>query len=281
MAVSLLALLISLGGIGLAANGGPFLLGVNNVATTISTLRSSNDGEAVRIRNASTGSSATALSFVVANGKAPFRVNSNTKVAKLNADLLDGLDSTAFVRSTAEGWHYIGKPGEPAFENGWTNYDGAATPISANYQQAAYRLDSFGVVHIRGLVKGGTIGLPFFSLPFSYCPYWNRIFPAISNNAFSRVTVEYNPTPCHVFANFGSNAWVSLEGVSYLQRARDITGMAALTPDDAEAFQPYLERMQHARTLRAEFNIAAEALPHLSRNSAKALAAAIQGGARR
>jgi hypothetical protein len=36
-------------------------------------------------------------SFAVASGTAPFAVTSNTKVANLNADLLDGLDSTAFA----------------------------------------------------------------------------------------------------------------------------------------------------------------------------------------
>jgi hypothetical protein len=33
----------------------------------------------------------------VASGKAPFAINSTTKVANLNADLLDGMDSTSFL----------------------------------------------------------------------------------------------------------------------------------------------------------------------------------------
>lgn len=47
--------------------------------------------------NTSTTTAATALGLNVASGHAPFTVNSGTKVANLNADSLDGLDSTSFV----------------------------------------------------------------------------------------------------------------------------------------------------------------------------------------
>jgi hypothetical protein len=40
-----------------------------------------------------------ALSLSVASGVAPFAVNSSTKVASLNADLLDGIDSSGFYRA--------------------------------------------------------------------------------------------------------------------------------------------------------------------------------------
>jgi hypothetical protein len=41
---------------------------------------------------------ATALNLLVNPGKPPFSVNSDTKVAKLNADKLDGIDSAGLVR---------------------------------------------------------------------------------------------------------------------------------------------------------------------------------------
>ena len=51
----------------------------------------------LRVRNAGAG---PAASFQVAAGKAPFAVSSSVKVSKLNADLLDGIDSTGFLSSS-------------------------------------------------------------------------------------------------------------------------------------------------------------------------------------
>jgi hypothetical protein len=44
---------------------------------------------------------ASAFTSTVATGTAPFTVTSTTKVTNLNADLLDGLDATSFIRSDA------------------------------------------------------------------------------------------------------------------------------------------------------------------------------------
>jgi hypothetical protein len=233
-AISLLAVLIVLGGGGYAATGGNWILGRSNSATTPTGLTANVNGRALAINNPSTGASATALSLAVTAGKPPLITNSNTRVTNLNSDLLDGLDSSdfaqvgnvnaqffnglsssAYARSRSEDWHYIGDPGEPAFQNGWSNYDASATHDGATWQHAAYRKDSFGVVHLRGLVKGGVIGQPIFTLSFTYCPWYYHAFPVISNNALARITVQYVQPTCGVYADFGSNAWISLEGVSY------------------------------------------------------------------
>jgi hypothetical protein len=63
-----------------AANGGPLVLGHKNSATKTTTLKNSKG---------------TALSLKSKSGKAPFKVSNNTLVTKLNADLVDGLDSSA------------------------------------------------------------------------------------------------------------------------------------------------------------------------------------------
>ena len=48
------------------------------------------------------------IESLIADGTPPFIVNSNTKVTKLNADLLDGLDSTAFaVLATHKVWFSV------------------------------------------------------------------------------------------------------------------------------------------------------------------------------
>ena len=69
----------------MAANGNPLMLGKTNNATKITELK--NGG--------------TPLKLTSKQGKAPLVVNSGKKVAKLNADSLDGVDSSAFLRSSA------------------------------------------------------------------------------------------------------------------------------------------------------------------------------------
>lgn len=71
--------------------------------------------------------------------------------------------------SEAESWHYIGQTeiGEPAFENGWTNFGGA-------YENAAFYMDPDGIVHLKGLIKfptaSGAKSITAFTLPDPYRP---------------------------------------------------------------------------------------------------------------
>jgi hypothetical protein len=77
--VAYLALLLATA---VAATGGTFILGKANAASSVSIL---------------TSSAGPALSLRAPSGAAPLQVNRNVKVTNLNADLLDGKDSTAFV----------------------------------------------------------------------------------------------------------------------------------------------------------------------------------------
>src|SRR5436190_8214505 len=98
--ISTLALFLVLaGGTTLAATGGNFILGQSNSAssTTSLTRTGANAGKGLQVTNTSTAAGATALGLNVASGHAPFTVNSGTKVTNLNADKLDGIDSSAFV----------------------------------------------------------------------------------------------------------------------------------------------------------------------------------------
>jgi len=96
LVVSFTALIVSLGGAGYSATGGNFILGVSNTATNRTTLSADINDRTLRLSNLSTGSNATALALNVASGHAPFAVNSTTRIPNLNADKLDGLDSTQF-----------------------------------------------------------------------------------------------------------------------------------------------------------------------------------------
>src|SRR5260221_6480352 len=99
MAVALLGVALGLGSTGWAANGAAFVLGVVNSATARTFLGANYNGTALQVSNTSTGASATALALTVAAGHPPMKVNSVTKVAKLNADYIDGIDSTGLVRA--------------------------------------------------------------------------------------------------------------------------------------------------------------------------------------
>jgi hypothetical protein len=81
--VAYLALFMAMGGTAAAATGGTFVLGKRNDADTVSTL---------------SNSTGTPLLLRSPKGTAPLAVNRAVKVDHLNADLLDGLDSTGLLR---------------------------------------------------------------------------------------------------------------------------------------------------------------------------------------
>ena len=97
LVVSIIALIVALGGAGYSATGGNFILGQTNTASTQTVLSAPGlNGPALRLDNLSSPADATALSLRVRSGHAPFAVNTAVRVANLNADYLDGLDSTQF-----------------------------------------------------------------------------------------------------------------------------------------------------------------------------------------
>lgn len=96
----------------------------------------------------------------------------------------------------------------PTFQNSWVNYGGG---VHAN---AGYRRDADGVVHLRGLVKSGTIASAMFTLPAGYRPSMQLIHPAVSNDTIGRVDVL---TTGEVIAYApSSNVYVSISAVHFL-----------------------------------------------------------------
>src|SRR5262245_53487079 len=118
--VGLVCALIGGGPVALAGSGvgGVFNLGVSNSVDAKTTLAGASPGIQLEVKNtnaagrnglavASASSYPTGLftntgggpagAFTVNAGVAPFTVNSTTKVVNLNADRLDGLDSTSFL----------------------------------------------------------------------------------------------------------------------------------------------------------------------------------------
>lgn len=81
--VAALALFIALGGVGVAATGGNFILGTPNTATSPTELSASgaSTSSALKLTNTNTAAGATALELNVPAGRAPLEVNRTAKVA--------------------------------------------------------------------------------------------------------------------------------------------------------------------------------------------------------
>ena len=90
----ILGLTVGVTGAAFGANGANFLLGKSNAANAITQLVGTVAGPSLQIDNNSADSAATALDLQVEAGKAPMKVNSDTQVANLNADKVDGLNAS-------------------------------------------------------------------------------------------------------------------------------------------------------------------------------------------
>jgi hypothetical protein len=67
-----------------------------------------------------------------------------------------------------EGWHEIGAAGEPAFQNGWTNFGNG-------YSTMGFAKDAAGFVHLKGTITGGAFDVAVFVLPPGYRPAQNLV----------------------------------------------------------------------------------------------------------
>jgi hypothetical protein len=76
--------------------------------------------------------------------------------------------------ATQDAWIYVGAGGAPAFANSWVNY------AAAGYPNASYYKDALGNVHLRGMIKSGTMQQAAFTLPAGYRPETNLSLPGTS-----------------------------------------------------------------------------------------------------
>jgi hypothetical protein len=147
---------------------------------------------------------------------------SNVKI-KYNADMSSAVSSNANAinivgeqtdRNTKE-VDRLGKPLEwiePSLLNGWVNYDNVRP-------QVAYAKDSLGWIHIKGLIKGGSIGQPAFIFPEKYrIQDVEKSFSVVSNSAFGVFKVDEPNGAATPY--IGSNVWFSLDGISFYVGAK-------------------------------------------------------------
>jgi hypothetical protein len=95
----------------------------------------------------------------------------------------------------------------PDFLNSWVNFDTGFSP-------AGYYKDAFNRIHLRGLIKNGTVGSPAFNLPAGFRPEATILYGTISNSLIGRVDVTPNGDVTPIAPS--NNAWVSLEGLSFV-----------------------------------------------------------------
>lgn len=106
--------------------------------------------------------------------------------------------------------HVVGAPDEPAFDNGWTNFD------TFTFVVARFWKDPMGLVHVEGLVKDGTVGnaTPIFTLPDGYLPGSGMLYPTYTASGPGYVSVA--PTG-EVALSLGGNGWASLSIIQFRQ----------------------------------------------------------------
>lgn len=95
-----------------------------------------------------------------------------------------------------------------SYQNGWGNYGGI-------YPNGHYWKDSFGYVHLRGMIEGG--GKPANSvignLPSGYRPLSREVFLTVGHpNVPVRIDIEQNG---NILASTATQGWVSLSGISF------------------------------------------------------------------
>ena len=94
----------------------------------------------------------------------------------------------------------------PTLLNGWTDFGGV-------YESVGYMKDEFGFVHIRGMVKGGSVGQNIFFLPEGYRPLKSQYHTCISADVVRTLNVQNNGG---VFISaVASSNWVTLNGISF------------------------------------------------------------------
>jgi hypothetical protein len=207
-------------------------LGVSNTVHALTSIVGNLSTAILHIDNTGAGSG---VDIKVASGNAPLTVNSDAgKATNLDADKLDGKDSTEFASSTIEAWHEVGSSGEPQFTGSascpqpdgttrtctWGNADTTTT-----HNSAAFFKDSSGIVHLKGYVTAPNCGalqnncmglnasvLPqIYILPVGYRPAKEEVQATISDSGLSRLDITPDG---RVIPVLGRSSNFSLDGIT-------------------------------------------------------------------
>lgn len=130
---------------------------------------------------------------------------SMTKIADLNITTakIAANAITAAKIETQQAWQ------TPTLTNGWVNY-------GSGYNTAAYMKDSLGFVHLKGLIKSGTMTATAFTLPAGYRPIATYDIVVLSNGTVGGVEIT---TAGLVVPAAGSNVYFSIDNISFKAEA--------------------------------------------------------------
>lgn len=102
-------------------------------------------------------------------------------------------------------------PGEdwqiPTLLNNWV-------PFGEDWPSPAYRKDPYGVVHLRGMVKNGTVDSDIFTLPVGYRPALATHTTVPGGDSTADTTIHIY-TDGRVHQRTGTNAWLGLDGIKF------------------------------------------------------------------
>lgn len=98
-------------------------------------------------------------------------------------------------------------------QNGWLNYDDTYGDYLFRYVRKIG-----GIVHLRGLIKTGTItvGTTLFTLPAGYRPAKTLLFRCASYNGGNWLMGINNVGTVYIAEATASTTWTSLTGVSFI-----------------------------------------------------------------
>jgi len=171
---------------------------------------------------------ASEVFFILAwTGTATLTIAADGTVTLANRDgavatqaIIDGIEfDTEAVTQVAsigaqpmDGWHYVGNPGEPAFQNSFSDWDGAAPTGRA----ARFRKYPDGRVRLEGIVRCPVATGTIFTLPVGYRPAANTelYWPVVANAALTYVNVGSGNGNV-VVTGATVNGWLDLSSIEF------------------------------------------------------------------
>jgi len=114
--------------------------------------------------------------------------------------------TSADTLKAPEAWHEVGSAGNPGFQNGWTNYSPSAN-------SAGFYKDRLGYVHLKGMIKNGTMSQTAFTLPVGYRPAKGMLLPTASAHVYGELLLYADG---RVDPAVGQNLLMSLDGIVFL-----------------------------------------------------------------